>query len=177
VPTATFRVLFVFGARGSPLKRCGLSRWLASLAGNITPSVIAEVWNIPSLPVRLHSEAVRSTIESAENPKGNFDWKGEEKTMALFLSLYKFTDQGIRDVKDSPKRLDAAIKAAEAMGIKVLGAYYTLGEYDLVVVSEVTKEEAAVAHTLATNSLGNVRSLTMRAFTPAEFEEILKKIA
>jgi uncharacterized protein with GYD domain len=96
--------------------------------------------------------------------------------MPLYLTLYKFTDQGIRNVKDSPTRLDAAIKAAEAVGIKVLGAYYTLGEYDLVVVSEATNEEVAVAHTLAVNSLGNVTSVTMRAFTPAEFAEIVKKI-
>jgi len=96
--------------------------------------------------------------------------------MPMFVTLYKFTDQGIRNVKDSPNRLDTAIKAADAVGIKVLGAYYTLGEYDLVVVSESTNEEVAVAHTLAVNSLGNVRSVTMRAYTPADFAEIVKKI-
>ena len=96
--------------------------------------------------------------------------------MPMFVTLYKFTDQGIRNVKDSPNRLDSAIKAAEAVGNKVLGAYYTLGDYDLVVISEVTNEEVAVAHTLATNSLGNVTSNTLRAFTPAEFAEIVKKI-
>ena len=96
--------------------------------------------------------------------------------MAMFVTLYKFTDQGVRNVKDSPGRLEAAIKAAEKAGIKVLGAYYTLGEYDLVVLSEVANEEAAVAHALATSSLGNVRSNTMRAFTPTDFARILKKI-
>lgn len=96
--------------------------------------------------------------------------------MAIYVTLYKFTDQGIRNVKDSPKRLDTGLKAAEAMGIKVLGVYYTLGEYDLVVIGEVAKEEVGVAHTLAQNSLGNVKSTTMRAFTPAEFAEIVKKI-
>ena len=96
--------------------------------------------------------------------------------MPTFVTLYKFTDQGIRNVKDSPNRLDSAIKAAEAMGIKMLGAYYMLGEYDLMVISEVADEEVAVAHTLATNSLGNVKSVTMRAFAPTEFAEIVKKI-
>ena len=95
----------------------------------------------------------------------------------MFVTLYRFTDQGIRNVKDSPSRLEASIKAAEKAGIKVLGAYYTLGEYDLVVVSEVADEQAAVAHTLATNALGNVRSNTMPAFTPADFAEILKRNA
>jgi len=96
--------------------------------------------------------------------------------MALYVGLYKFTDQGIRNIKDSPKRLEAAIKAAEAVGIKIRGAYYTMGEYDLVLVSEVTNEEVAVANTLATNALGNARSTTMRAFAPSEFAEIVKKI-
>ncbi len=96
--------------------------------------------------------------------------------MAMFVTLYTFTDQGIRNVKNSPDRLETAIKAAEKAGIKVLGAYYTLGEYDLVVISEVANEEAAVAHTLATASLGNVRSNTMRAFTPTDFAKIIKKI-
>jgi uncharacterized protein with GYD domain len=96
--------------------------------------------------------------------------------MPMYVTLYKFTDQGVRNVKDSPNRLDSAIKAAEAAGGKLLGAYYTLGEYDLVVITESGDEETAVAHTLAVNSLGNVRSVTMRAFTPAEFAEIVKKI-
>jgi uncharacterized protein with GYD domain len=96
--------------------------------------------------------------------------------MALYVTLYKLTDQGARNVKDSPKRLDTAIKAAEAAGIKFRGAYYTLGEYDLMVISEANNEEVAVAHTLATNALGNVRSTTMRAFTPEEFAKIVKKI-
>jgi uncharacterized protein with GYD domain len=96
--------------------------------------------------------------------------------MSMYINLYKLTDQGLRNVKDSPARLDSAIKAAEKAGIKVLGAYYVLGEYDLVVISEAANEEAAVAHTLAVNSLGNVKSVTMRAFTPAQFTEIVKKI-
>ena len=96
--------------------------------------------------------------------------------MALYIALGKFTDQGAKNVKDSPKRLEAAIKAAEAAGIKVRGAYYTMGEYDIVLISEVANEEVGVAHTLATLSLGNVKSTTMRAFTPEEFAKIVKKI-
>jgi uncharacterized protein with GYD domain len=96
--------------------------------------------------------------------------------MSMYVTLYKFTDQGIRNVKDSPNRLETAIKAAEAVGIKMLGAYYTLGEYDLVIVSEIADDAVGVAHTLGINALGNVRSTTMKAFTPAEFAEIVKKI-
>jgi uncharacterized protein with GYD domain len=76
----------------------------------------------------------------------------------------------------SPKHLEAATKAAEKAGIKVLGAYYTMGEYGIVLITEVANEEVGVAHALETLALGNVKSTTMRAFTPAEFEKILKKI-
>ena len=96
--------------------------------------------------------------------------------MSTFLILYKFTDQGIKNIKDSPKRLDAAIKLFEAKGGKLLGAYYTQGEYDLVTIGEIADEKAGLAHTLAIASLGNVRSTTLRAFTPTEFAEVIKKM-
>jgi uncharacterized protein with GYD domain len=96
--------------------------------------------------------------------------------MPIIVTLYKFTDQGIRNIKDSPQRLETAIKAAEAKGGKLLGAYYTVGEYDLVVITEMEDEEVGLAHTLATVSMGNVRSTTLRAYTPAQFAEILKKM-
>jgi uncharacterized protein with GYD domain len=96
--------------------------------------------------------------------------------MPAYITLYKFTDQGIRNIKGSPERLKTALKAAEAMGVRVLGAYYTVGEYDLVVIGEGENEEAGLAHTLATCAAGNVTSTTLRAFTPEQFAEILKKI-
>ncbi len=96
--------------------------------------------------------------------------------MPVFLTLYKFTDQGIKNIKDSPQRLKAAIKAFESKGGKVLGAYYTTGEFDLLVVGQIADEEAGLAHTLATASLGNVRPTTLRGFTADEFAEIVKKM-
>jgi uncharacterized protein with GYD domain len=96
--------------------------------------------------------------------------------MSIFVTLYKFTDQGIKNIKDSPQRLNAAIKALEAKGGKLLGAYYTVGEYDLVVAGEIEDEQVGLAHTLAVVSQGNVRSTTLRAYTPAQFAEIIKKM-
>ena len=95
--------------------------------------------------------------------------------MSIFVTLYKFTDQGTKNVKDSPRRLDAGTKAFEAKGGKILGAYYTVGEYDLVVIGEI-EEKAGLAHTLTMLSQGNVRSTTLPAYTPAEFAEIIKKM-
>jgi uncharacterized protein with GYD domain len=96
--------------------------------------------------------------------------------MAKYVTLYQFTDQGIRGVKDSPTRLKAGIQKAESAGMKVLGAYYTHGEYDLVVISEAADENMAMAFALGQAAQGNVRSTTMRAFDPAEFEAIVKLV-
>jgi uncharacterized protein with GYD domain len=94
--------------------------------------------------------------------------------MARYVTLYQFTEQGIRNVKDSPARLKAAIKKAEGMGMKMIAAYYTEGPYDLIVISEAADEKAATAFALATAAQGNVRSTTMRAYAPDEFEAIVK---
>ena len=96
--------------------------------------------------------------------------------MPIFVTLYKFTDQGVKNIKDSPQRLKAGIKAFEAKGGKVLGAYYTMGEYDFVTIGEIADEQAGLAHTLAQNSLGNVRSTTLRGYTASEFAEVIKKM-
>lgn len=93
--------------------------------------------------------------------------------MAKYVTLYSFTDQGMRAVKESPDRVRAATKVAEDVGMKVLGVYYTQGPYDLVVVSEGDDEKVATAFALGTASQGNVRSVTMRAWDPGEFEEIV----
>ncbi|MFN8061996.1 MAG: GYD domain-containing protein [Vicinamibacterales bacterium] len=94
--------------------------------------------------------------------------------MAKYVTLYQFTDQGIRNVKDSPARLKAGIQRAESLGMKVLGAYYTQGQYDLVVISEAADEKVATAFALAQSGQGNTRSITLRAFDPTEFEAIVK---
>lgn len=96
--------------------------------------------------------------------------------MASYVTLYNFTDQGIGAVKQSPARLKGAIQAAERAGMKVLCAYYTEGPYDLMVVSEAADEKAATAFTLGIGAQGNVRSMTMRAWNPEEFEEIVGMI-
>jgi len=96
--------------------------------------------------------------------------------MPISVTLYKFTDQGVKNIKDSPQRLKAGIKAFEAKGGKVLGAYYTMGEYDFVTIGEIADEQAGLAHTLAQNSLGNVRSTTLRGYTASEFAKVIKKM-
>ena len=93
--------------------------------------------------------------------------------MALYVTLYNFTDQGIRGIKESPARLAAAIKAGESAGMKIVGAYYTQGPYDMVVVTEAGNEDAATAFALTTAAQGNVRSTTMRAWNAEDFSKIV----
>ena len=96
--------------------------------------------------------------------------------MALYVTLYNFTDQGMRAIKESPGRLEAGVKSAQSAGMKVLSAYYTQGPYDLVIVSESDDENAATAFALGTGAMGNVRSITMRAWDPAAFAQIVSMI-
>jgi len=96
--------------------------------------------------------------------------------MPTYISLYKWTEQGVKNVKGAPERIQAAVKAAERMGGKVLGIYVVMGEYDVVAVGEFPNDEAAVAYNLALSSLGNVRTTSLRAFTPEEFSEMVKKL-
>ena len=96
--------------------------------------------------------------------------------MATFISLLSFTEQGIRGVKESPKRADAVKAMAKKMGVTVKEVYWTLGHYDLVVVLE-GDDEAVTSMLLKTGSLGNVRSETLRAFSAAEMGRIVGNIS
>jgi uncharacterized protein with GYD domain len=95
--------------------------------------------------------------------------------MATFISLLNFTDQGIRNVKDSPARLEAFKAMAEKLDVAVKSAYYTVGNYDIVIVTEGT-DEAAMAALLKVSSLGNVRTQTLRGFSVDEIKKIIGKI-
>jgi uncharacterized protein with GYD domain len=96
--------------------------------------------------------------------------------MPTYIGLYKLTDQGIRNIKDAPGRLEDAIKGAEAMGGKVIGVYTVMGEYDYVAIGEFPSDKAAMSFALAIGSGGNVRTTTLKAFGKEEFTEIVKKL-
>jgi uncharacterized protein with GYD domain len=86
------------------------------------------------------------------------------------------TDQGIKDVKNAPGRVEEAIKGVQVMGGKVLGVYIVMGEYDYVTIGEFPSDEVAATFSLALSSRGNVRTTTLRAFTKEEFAEMVKKL-
>ncbi|GAB4168432.1 MAG: GYD domain-containing protein [Rhodocyclaceae bacterium] len=97
--------------------------------------------------------------------------------MATYIALSNFTDQGIRNVKDSTKRADAVKEAARKFGARMTQVYWTLGHYDLVAIIEAPDEASATAFALAIGAAGNVRTQTLRAFSQEEMNGILAKMA
>ena len=95
--------------------------------------------------------------------------------MATYIILSNFTDQGIRNIKDSPERLGAFSKMSEKLGVTVKTAYYTVGNYDIVTVVEGS-EESVTSMLLKLGSLGNVRTSTLRAFSAEEMKTIITKM-
>jgi len=96
--------------------------------------------------------------------------------MASYVCLIQFSDQGIRNIQDTVKRGDAAMAAAQKMGMKIVEEYWTMGAYDGVVIIEAPDDETMSAFILKVGSLGNVKAQTLRAFRRNEMEGILAKI-
>jgi len=96
--------------------------------------------------------------------------------MARYVSLIQFTDQGIRNVKDTIKRGEAAMAEAEKMGMKIIEEFWTMGAYDVVVMFDAPNDETMSAFLLKIGSMGNVKSQTLRAFRKQEMEGVLAKL-
>ena len=95
--------------------------------------------------------------------------------MATYISLLNFTDQGIKNIKESPDRFGTFRTMAEKLGVTVKGFYYTVGRHDMVAIMEGT-DEAVTTVLLKSGSLGNVRSHTLRAFSLDEAKRIIGNI-
>jgi uncharacterized protein with GYD domain len=93
--------------------------------------------------------------------------------MATYIMLINYSDQGIRNVKDSPKRLDAAKKMLKSMGGEIKEFYLTMGSYDLAIVAEAPSDDVIAKFALASGSLGNIRTTTLKAFPEAEYRKII----
>ena len=95
--------------------------------------------------------------------------------MATFIALVNFTDQGIRNIKESPDRYEAFKATAEKLGVSVKSAHYTIGQYDLVIIVEGS-EEAVATLMLKGGSLGNVRTQNLLGFSVDEMRKIIGQI-
>lgn len=96
--------------------------------------------------------------------------------MTTYVMLAKWTEQGMRQVKDSPKRLDSAKKALKEMGGEFRSFFMTMGDYDLVAVYEAPDDAVAARFTLIMGMLGNIRTITLKAFPEAAYREIINSL-
>jgi len=96
--------------------------------------------------------------------------------MPRYITLMKLTEQGIKDIKNAPQRLEKAAAAIGALGGKLVDFYTVMGEYDYVAVAEFPSDEAGMIFLLTLGSLGNVRTTTLKAFNTQQFAELVKKI-
>ena len=90
--------------------------------------------------------------------------------------LMNWTDQGVRTVEDSPKRVDAARKLLEDMGGRFLSVYMTMGAYDLVITYDAPDDAVAVRFTLIQEKLGHVRTTSLRAFPEEVYRQIINTL-
>jgi uncharacterized protein with GYD domain len=101
----------------------------------------------------------------------------EESDMPHYVILLRYTQQGMSKIKESPSRLDAAKKAAEAVGGKIQTWYLTMGHYDAVLISEFPSDEACAKFTLSAGALGNISTQTLKTFPEAEYRKIIDSLS
>jgi uncharacterized protein with GYD domain len=95
--------------------------------------------------------------------------------MPTFVSLVNWTDQGIKTYRDSVRRAEDYQGLVEKSGGQVRQLVWTLGEYDIVVVTEFPDDETATAVALQTAAMGNIRTTTMKAFDAEQMRAIIQR--
>ena len=96
--------------------------------------------------------------------------------MPMYITLFNITEQGMKNIKDAPKRIEEGIKAAESIGGKLIGFYATMGEYDYVSIGEAPSDEVHMTFLLGLAAQGYVRTKTLKAFTKEELGEMIAKL-
>lgn len=97
--------------------------------------------------------------------------------MPTYISLLRWTQQGIAKVKDSPKRLDAGRKSFKKFGVEIKDTYLTTGRFDLVCIIEARDDESLARALLSLGSQGNVQTETMRAWNEDEYRKITGSVS
>ena len=96
--------------------------------------------------------------------------------MPTYITLVNYTQKGIENVKESPKRLEAAKQAFKGMGAELKDFYLVMGQYDIILVTEAPNDETVAKIALTLGSLGNVRTESFRAFKEDEYREIVSAL-
>jgi uncharacterized protein with GYD domain len=92
--------------------------------------------------------------------------------MPTYITLIRYTDQGVRTFKDLSQRLEDTKKAGEALGAKLVGYYLTMGQYDAVAITDAPDDQTIATLALAAGARGNIKTETLRAFTEDEARKI-----
>src|SRR5438876_9134145 len=95
--------------------------------------------------------------------------------MPNYISLGNWTEQGIKNVKESPKRADAVTALANKLGAK-MQIFYTMGRYDIVALTEAPNDDVAMQLLLEIGKLGNVKTQTLKAWTTSEATKVISKL-
>ncbi len=96
--------------------------------------------------------------------------------MPTYVMLANWTDQGMRAINDSPKRIDAAKKSLEEMGGQFRSIYMTMGAFDLVMIYDAPDDAVAARFTLMLGHLGNVRTTSLKAFPEEAYRQIINSL-
>ena len=96
--------------------------------------------------------------------------------MVTYVVLAHFTDQGIRNAKESPKRAEAFEQLAKTFGVTVREFFWTQGQYDIVTILDAPDESSAMALNLSLGALGNIRTETLRTFSAADMKSSIAKM-
>ena len=96
--------------------------------------------------------------------------------MPTYVTLANFTEQGMKNIKDTTKRAEAFRKAAKEAGVTVKEIIWTQGQYDLITIVEGPDDTAMSAMALSVAKLGNIRGQTLRGFNESEMGSILAKV-
>jgi uncharacterized protein with GYD domain len=96
--------------------------------------------------------------------------------MTTYIVLINWTEQGVKNLRESPKRLDAAKKLLRDMGGSFREFYLTMGEHDMVALCEAPDDAVAARFTLQLCAGGNVRTRTLKAFPEAAYREIINSL-
>jgi uncharacterized protein with GYD domain len=96
--------------------------------------------------------------------------------MPNYVMLANWTDQGMRSIEESPKRIDGARKALETMGGHFISVFMTMGQHDMVIIYDAPDDACAARFSLLLGKLGNVRTTSMKAFPEEAYRQIINTI-
>ena len=96
--------------------------------------------------------------------------------MPTLVGMLSWTDQGVRTVKDTPKRIQAARERAKKLEVEIKQVFLTTGEFDILVIAEANDGDSMAKMAMAAGAEGNVRTRTVRAWTEPEIAKLISEL-